>query len=171
MKTVYLMRHAKSDWGNAQISDHERPLNARGRHAAKRMGQFMRDVGIAPDTAFVSTATRTRSTWALLSDEAGLAAQAQFIDKLYLGAPETYRKLWCALAPDVGSVLFLGHSPGIEQLARELCANGADADLTALQQKFPTGALAEIRFEEPWSAIGPGTGRLMRFILPRSFDE
>jgi len=109
MKTLILMRHAKSDWTRPGQRDVERTLNPRGRLAAPLMGAWLRERETLPDIALVSAAARTRETWELM----GLTAEAQFDESLYLADAETYLSAIRA-APDCGCLLVLGHNPGME---------------------------------------------------------
>lgn len=170
MKTIYLLRHAKSDWANAQLSDHERPLNARGRKAARRMGRYFRDEGLRPDRVLISSAVRTRETWQRLSDAAGLSVEPEFHARLYHAAPSVYLEYCRRMPAGTGSVLLIGHSPGIEETARMLSRSGAEAQVRALQVGYPTGALVEIRINGDWGSIGEG-GRLVRYIRPRLLTD
>ncbi|WP_416897331.1 MAG: SixA phosphatase family protein [Minwuia sp.] len=171
MKTLYLLRHAKSAWGDPQLSDHDRPLNARGRNAAARMGRYFAENGIQPARVFVSTSVRTRETWKLLSAEAPDLPAPVFADALYHAPPGVYMRLVGDLTAEVPSALFVAHSPGIEQLARSCAAEGDAADMAALREKYPTGALTELAFSGGWSKVGPGGGRLVRFVQPRLLDS
>lgn len=171
MKTLMLLRHAKSAWRNPGLGDHERPLNGRGRRAADRMGRYMADEGLAPDIVLSSTSVRTRETWDRLSKSAGFGVEPGFEKRLYLGQPGDYLALIAKLPARAERALFIGHSPGIETLARGLTGKGAADDLEALGAKYPTGALSVIRFEGGWPDVGEGRGRLERFVRPRLLED
>ena len=116
------MRHAKSSWAEEGQRDHDRPLNARGRRDAAALGAWLTETGRIPDAALVSTARRTQETWALLGfDATPMTLRAD----LYHAAPEA---MLAALrgAPDVETVLMLGHQPGIGAAARMLLAAPPD---------------------------------------------
>lgn len=147
MNRLVLLRHAKSDWSDGGIDDHARPLNARGREAAARIGRYLKATGIAPALVVCSTARRTVETLTIALAEAGLAPEIVYDRAIYLAPPD--RMLDVALAhackadtPEPDCVMVVGHNPGTESLAAALAQRG-DADLIAkLKAKYPTGGLA-----------------------------
>jgi phosphohistidine phosphatase len=161
--TLILMRHAKSDWANPLMTDHDRPLNARGQRAARAMGDWLRQGGWQPDEALVSTSERTRETWAGL----GITAPVRFDSALYLAEPED---MWRVLHGAKGScVLMLGHNPGIADFAANLVAAPPDHDRFA---DYPTCATLIARFDAPgWDAVRPFTGQVVDFAVPRQFTD
>lgn len=172
MRQLLLLRHAKSSWDDPGLSDHARPLNARGRRAASAMAAAMRDLGLQPDLVLVSSARRTLQTLEALTpfednalieptDALYLASLSQLMDAVRR-TPETVR-----------SLLLIGHNPGLHELALALAgqappSRGAAA-LAAerLAEGYPTGALAEFTLAVPWRAVADGSGRLVRFLAPR----
>jgi phosphohistidine phosphatase len=160
-KQLELLRHAKSSWADPDIADHDRPLNARGRAAAALVGRHLHRQAPPPDLVLCSTATRTRQTLQLLEVDA--AAQVRFEDELYgAGAAGLLARLK-AVPAAVGTVLLIGHNPGVEDLTRLL-----DRDALSSVQKFPTAALAVLRFDiGTWNELDPGTGHLATFFTPR----
>jgi phosphohistidine phosphatase len=172
MKTLALLRHAKSDWGDAGLGDFDRPLAPRGRKAAPRMGRAIRELGLAPDLILCSEARRARETWNLVAPEIAGKPELQFRRDLYLATPRTILRAVQGTAAKVRTVLVIGHSPGMENLAFNLCGPDSDASqVDALRDKFPTAALAVLTFDvEDWTEIGPGAGHLRHFIRPRDLD-
>jgi phosphohistidine phosphatase len=168
---LLLLRHAKSAWKDAAVSDHERPLNRRGREAASAMGRYLFAEGLIPDLALVSSARRTQESWTLL-----IAAWPQppspskVLRGLYLATAGQILVQVRRTPATVRRLLVLGHNPGLESLARALAGAGSDgAELRRLEQKFPTGALA--CFDCPaddWSALEKDGARLSRFVTPRA---
>lgn len=158
-RRLILMRHAKSDWGSRTLSDHARPLNPRGRRAARAMGDWLRQQGLLPDTALVSTAMRTRETWTRL----GLGGKVRFSDALYHAAPED---ILGELRGAFGAnVLILGHNPGIAEFAALLLAA---PPAHPRFDDYPTCATLVADFEiRSWADLRPGTGRLVAFVTPR----
>lgn len=171
MKTLMLLRHAKSAWSDPTVGDHDRPLNERGRKAAARMGRYMAEEALRPDIVLSSTSARTRETWHRLADSAGFDLTPRFENSLYLGRPGDYLALIAKLPEKAGNVLCLGHSPGIETLALRLSGDGDAEDLYAMAGKFPTAGMAVIEFEGGWADIGDGRGRLDRFVRPRLLED
>ena len=171
MRQLLLLRHAKSAWDDAAVPDRDRALNARGRRAAVLMREAMRDLGLAPDVVLVSPARRTLETLEALEpwDDTPLVEP---LDALYLANKATLLDALRAIPETVRSVLLIGHNPGMHDLALTL-ANGrpvGDAG-RALAKGYPTGTLAEFTLAVPWHTIGAGSGRLVRFVTPRSLEE
>lgn len=168
MKTLILLRHAKSDWDDPGLADHDRPLAARGREAAPRMGSWLKAHGPIPDLVLCSTATRARQTLALALEALGAEPETRFDRGLYLagGAGVLAR---VRRAPDeAATVMVVGHNPDFEQLARRLATTGDRAALDRLAEKYPTAGLAVIALPvERWAEAGPG-GRLIAFETPKT---
>ena len=168
-RQLLLLRHAKSSWADPGLGDFDRPLNRRGRGAAPLMADFLAAKGLRPDLVLCSAAVRTRQTWASMAPKLGEDIPVKVLKSLYLAPPS---RLLAAVrrAPDEAArLLVLGHNPGLERLAAELCGPGSDPKaLATLAAKFPTCALAEIRFEaESWSELPEDGGRLEQFVVPR----
>jgi phosphohistidine phosphatase len=170
MKTLTLLRHAKSGWDLPAARDFERPLNARGRRAARAMGREMRRLGLAFDRVLASPAARVTETLNEVAQGYGGAVDTSFDEAVYLASVETLLALVRAADDRHARILLVGHNPGMEQLALLLSETGALRDQIAV--KYPTGALAEIGFDVThWREVGPGLGRLTRFIRPRELAE
>jgi len=170
MKTLTLLRHAKSGWDVPVARDFDRPLNARGRRAARAMGREMRRLDLAFDQVLASPAARVTETLAELAQGYGGAVDTSFDEAIYLAPVETLLALIRAADDNDARLLLVGHNPGMEQLALLLSEAGALRDQIAV--KYPTGALAEIGFEVThWHEVSPGLGRLARFIRPRELAE
>ncbi|WP_431284251.1 SixA phosphatase family protein [Humitalea sp. 24SJ18S-53] len=173
MRQLLLLRHAKSSWDDPRLSDHARPLNARGRRAAAAMARAMRDLGLAPDVVIVSSARRTLQTLEALAPLDGPPVVVP-MDDLYLapwtGLMETLRRL-----PETArSVLLIAHNPGLHDLALALAGTAsmaAGGDALRLAEAYPTGALAEFALAVPWARIEAGSGRLIRFLVPADLPE
>ncbi|MBL8704143.1 MAG: histidine phosphatase family protein [Rhodospirillales bacterium] len=168
VRRIFLLRHAKSDWGDAGREDHDRDLSARGRDATGRMATYCRRAGIAPALILCSTATRARETLALVLPGLIPPGRVEYEDKLYLAEAERLLRRLQALDDDDPSVMVVGHNPGFHALAAALVGDGDPSDLQRLRQKFPTGALAEIEAPiQRWRDLEAGENRLARFIVPR----
>ncbi len=165
MRRLILMRHAKSSWADAGQRDEDRPLNKRGREDAPRMGAWLRQGRYVPDLTLVSTAARTRETWARLGPEFAEIPVAYRSD-LYLAEPEGMQRAALA-AESEAAVMMIGHMPGIGELARRLLASPPeDPDFG----RFPTAAVAVIDFEAVQFAEWQ-CGRLVAFTVPRRLGE
>ena len=172
MRQLLLLRHAKSSWDDPGLSDHARPLNARGRRSAAAMADAMRELGLSPDIVLVSSARRTLQTLeALTPFEDG--ALVEPMDALYLAPwPRLLDELRQA-PPTVRSLLLIGHNPGLHELALELAGAAAarpSRDLQRLVEGYPTGALAEFTIASSWRQLDSGGGRLVRFLAPRDLS-
>src|SRR6185503_13458937 len=168
MKTLTLLRHAKSGWDDPTLSDFARPLNARGRGAARAMGQEMRALGLAWDLVLASPAARVAETIQGLAESYGPVAPV-YDETIYLASLETLLGIVRATDDGCAALLIVGHNPGMERLALLLSRGGPLHDEVAL--KYPTGALAEIAFPvDHWRDVGESSGTLARFLRPRDLD-
>jgi phosphohistidine phosphatase len=170
MRTLSLLRHAKSSWDDPELTDHERGLNGRGLRDAPRMGRFIRNNGLVPDLVLCSDAVRTRETMRLVLAEWGAARPRVVYDAaLYLAEPVGILKLLAKVDANIGHCLVVGHNPGLEDLAVSLAETGEPHALADLGAKFPTCALAVIDLPvEGWKGLRPGTGNLRMFVVPRA---
>ncbi|MFG1294738.1 MULTISPECIES: SixA phosphatase family protein [Xanthobacter] len=170
MRRLILLRHAKSDWPDG-VADQERPLAARGRSAAPRMGLYMSQQGLVADRVLISPARRTRETWELVSAQMPPVPTVASEPRIYDASATRLLALVREQPRQIHTLMLIGHNPGLEDLAATLVANGASPDIEKLREKFPTGALAVIDLPvDDWDATAPGSGRLDRFIIPRDMS-
>lgn len=168
MKHLLLLRHAKSSRDDALLADFERPLAARGRAAAPRIGRELARRRWLPDAALVSPALRTRQTWDLVAAELPARPAAAFPPTLYEAAGETLLAAIRQTPAEVEDLILVGHNPGMEDLADALAGSGsAAAALARMREKFPTGALARFAFDGTWAGLDAGSARLSHFIAPK----
>lgn len=167
MKTLHLLRHAKSTRDAAGLDDHERPLSPRGIEDGMAVAEHCAKTGIAPALILCSSAVRTRSTLAVLLPY--LPVTQILVERgLYLADAETLLARVRAVDDAVESVLVIGHNDGIHDFARLLPGHAGDPELRIrLGSKFPTGALASCTFEGSWRQVGPGRGTLFGFVTPK----
>jgi phosphohistidine phosphatase len=167
-KSLTLLRHAKSSWADPGMDDFDRPLNDRGREAARAVGREMRRLGLAFDAIVCSPAARARETLERVEQAYGGPLAARHDPRVYLAPVATLLELVRAAPEAAGRLLLVGHNPGLELLAASLTEGDDSEERAAMAGKYPTGALAEIDFEvDHWRDVAPGTGRLIRFIRPR----
>jgi phosphohistidine phosphatase len=166
MKTLFLLRHAKSDWAGPALSDFERRLNARGRRAARAMGSELRKRGLAADRILASPAARVVETLTGLAEGYGGRMAVDYDEQLYLATPETLLDFVHAADDAHDRLLIVGHNPGLERLALRLTVPGDPR--VAVAEKYPTGALARIGLPVArWRDVAPGGGVLELFLRPR----
>jgi len=171
MKSLTLLRHAKSSSGDPALGDFERPLDGRGQRAARAIGRAMRAHGLRFDRALASPAARIRETLVNVAKSYG-TIDASFDERIYLASPETLIKLVRDTPDRVESLLIVGHSPGLPMLAQRLTRDDAGGLRAQLGEKYPTAALAEIALPvEHWRDVADGIGTLERFIRPRDLDS
>jgi phosphohistidine phosphatase len=163
MRTLYLLRHAKSSWANPALPDPERPLAPRGLRDAKRIAEHFGRLGIAPALVLCSSAVRTQETLDLLRPTLAEAA-VQVEEQLYGAPSETLLERIRSVPDAVGSVLLIGHNPGLQDLALVLASRGAE--LKRVEAKFPTAALATLALEH-WSILSPGDAELVAYVVPK----
>lgn len=168
MKTLYLLRHAKSDWGNPNLPDHDRPLNERGIKASKRIGELFEKQRIRPDLVLCSPARRTRQTLNLIAEETGRDYDIRFEKGLYETSADQILAIIQRLPDNAKSVLIIGHNPGLEMLTHDLIHSGKPQALARLNEKFPAGALAVLTFDtKHWEDVAPAGGALEDFVTPK----
>jgi len=147
MGTLYLLRHAKSSWDDPALADHDRPLAPRGLRNASALADHFRREELQPQLVLCSTALRARETLAILLPGLDGESELRLEDTLYgAGASELLARLH-VVPETVGSVLVIGHNPGLESLAERLGGDDAPGHL-------PTSALVELEVRGPWSTLG-----------------
>lgn len=172
MKTVYLLRHAKSAWDKGDLADHDRPLSKRGREACDTLARYVRRRHVEPALVLCSTAKRARQTFEGIAERLGRTWAAEERDDLYLAEAPRMLALLRGLPDELPSVMLVGHNPGLAELAERLCQPAGRRRLAEVDGRFPTGALATIVFEaERWRELGVGEGRLDDYVTPGSLDS
>ncbi len=165
---LWLLRHAKSSWDEPGLDDRDRPLAPRGERSADRMSDYLLAEGIRPDVVLCSSALRTRETLARVLPALGPDLEIHIEPALYTFDAGSLLERVRAI-PDGVSAMLIGHNPAMQELAIRLAARGDGLD--TLAQKYPTGALAELEFPAgSWHEVGPATGELTRFVVPRELD-
>jgi len=161
MKTLILTRHAKSDWNHPGLSDHDRPLNRRGRGDAPRMGAFLAARYPAPQHIVSSTAVRANSTAEVLAAAFGYCVtDIQHAARLYLADVQTLLDHTRTLDDGDDAVMLVGHNPGMTDFLNRLTGAGID--------NLPTCGVARIAFDiASWTEVAPGQGRLLSLDVPK----
>lgn len=150
MKTLLILRHAKSSWDDASLDDRQRPLNARGRRDAPRMGDLLRDESLVPDVIITSTAVRAHATALAVAEAAGYAGDIVVDPLLYHASPEDVLAV-LKTVPNANAriVMIVGHNPGLEDLIERLAGEWHD---------LPTAALVQLALPiDPWGELDAST--------------
>jgi len=142
VRTLYLLRHAKSSWADQTFPDRERPLAPRGRRDGKRIAKHLTRLRIEPELVLCSPAERTRETLELLRPALGEAGTTRLEAELYAASSDQLLERIRAVPAAVVALMVIGHNPGLQQLALALASSGAE--LERLRTKFPTAALATL---------------------------
>ena len=135
MKTLLILRHAKSSWGEPALADIQRPLNKRGKHDAPRIGELIKEMGLVPDTILSSPAVRAMKTAEAAADRCGYEGEIEIRENFYPGSPDDYIDAINNLPDACARVMVVGHNPGLEELL---------SDLTGESEPLPTAALAQV---------------------------
>jgi phosphohistidine phosphatase len=163
MRTLYLLRHAKSSWKDETLRDFDRPLKGRGRRAAERMGQVLVDEKLKSPLVLSSPAVRARETTELVLESAGLKVAPRFEERIYEADVRTLLAIVRSIPDSSGTAIMVGHNPGFENLKEYLTGDGGH---------MPTCALAKIEFDAAsWSEVSEESGRLELFVTPKELEE
>ena len=162
-RTLILLRHAKSDWGNPALDDHDRPLNARGQRDAPRIGRWLAENDLVPDLAYCSSATRAQQTLEGL----GQKIPTMTISDLYMASPKTL--LMTIRGANDPTILIVAHNPGIGALAHQIVTEPPDHPRF---HDYPTAATLVAEFDtDDWETIQPGTARVRAFVTPHDLPD
>jgi phosphohistidine phosphatase len=162
MKTLLLMRHAKSSWDNPAWRDFDRPLNGRGLKTAPLMGVYLRGQGLKPDLILSSPAQRAQHTAQLVKDAAPFSAPLRYDAGIYEASLKDLLHIVYGLDEQTSTVLLVGHNPGFESLL---------AYLGGVRESMPTASVANIELNaETWPQARSGGGRLVWLVKPRQLE-
>jgi phosphohistidine phosphatase len=166
-KQLFILRHAKSSWDNPGLEDHERPLAPRGQRACAVMAEHLRTNAIKPELVLCSSSRRTRETLE------GVAPTGEHVieRELYSASAEGVLDRLRRLPEDLRSVMVIGHNPALQMLVLRLALRDAAGDgvavRSAVERKFPTGALATLTFQCGWAELAAGQAHLAEFLTPK----
>jgi phosphohistidine phosphatase len=171
MKTLILLRHAKSGWNDPALRDFDRPLNPRGRRAAKVVGREIKALGMSFDRVLASPAARVIETISELESGLGSKLAPVFDERLYLASTATLLAAIHETPETVEHLLLIGHNPGLEELALLLSGTNDEQLRQEVAIKYPTATLAELSLDTTaWGNVGEASATLTRFIRPRDLD-
>jgi len=161
MKTLYLIRNAKSRW-EPERGDIERPLSSKGKKDLRTIGSYLNLRGIRPELILSSCALRAQQTSDALAEHIGFEGKILYLRELYMTPPEEMLEIIAAQEDDIGSIFVVGHTPQLHELANTLMREHIG--------KFPALGVAAVDFEtDSWSGIGADRGKLDFFIYPKQF--
>lgn len=171
MKILTLLRHAKSTWDDPVTRDFDRPLNPRGRRAARAVGAEMKAQELRFDRVVASPAVRVVETLEEVAAGYGQPLDPAYDERVYLASTATLLDIVRSNDAGVGRLLLVGHNPGLESLVLLLTRDDGSPRRAQVEVKYPTGTVAEIIFDlERWDQIAGNKGLLQRLILPRELD-
>lgn len=175
MKTVILLRHAKSDWSDTTQRDFDRPLNGRGERAAALMGQWAKREALQFDAIIASPAARVKDTFGKFMESYGAFPEPIWDKRVYLASAATLADVIAEADDDDDTLLLVGHNPGLEDFVLGHIPDDGRSQLRDdIAEKFPTAAIAVLDFPiEHWRNLADGSAgnaELRRFIRPRDLD-
>ena len=163
MRKLIFMRHAKSDWADESLADHDRPLNARGRRAAPRMAQHLIDLDVHAELILASSAVRVQETVGLMQEIWCPSVEVLTEPSLYLASPREIAAQVDGLHDSWQTVLVVGHNPGMSAVCGSLAGSGME---------MPTAAVAIFESDvESWKhSFKRGSWNLVEFCRPRELE-
>ena len=163
MKRLILTRHAKSSWDDPTMSDHDRPLNERGKAAAADLGEWLASSGYVPGEVLCSDAERTQKTWEGIEPALPGTPILTLKPALYHAGPDVMLAVLRHASAD--TVMMIGHNPGIAEFASRIVAQ--EPPIPEFH-RYPTGATLVVSFEAPtWTDVDWHSGSVRDFIVPR----
>jgi phosphohistidine phosphatase len=163
MKTIYLLRHAKSSWKDESLSDIERPLNGRGKKAADTMGAFLKREKILVDLVLSSSAVRARQTIDRVLVSANIVTDVRFDERIYEAGVQRLVEVVRQIENGKKNVILVGHNPGFEELLEWL---------TGTIERMQTGALAKIGLKtSSWNSVSEKSGTLEWIVRPKQLPK
>ena len=163
MRTLYLLRHAKSSWKDDSLRDFDRPLKGRGREAAEQIGKVLGAEKLNAPLVISSPAVRARETTSIVLQSAGLTAEPRFDERIYEADVPALLEVVSSIPDASATAMLVGHNPGFENLL---------SYLTGDDRHMSTCALARIEFDiSHWSDVSERSGRLDWFVTPKDLPE
>jgi phosphohistidine phosphatase len=167
VKTLFVIRHAKSSWNVKTLDDVERPLNDRGKKDAPRMGKRLKEKDIHPDLIITSPARRAASTARKIAKILKYPKDnIKVVNKLYHGDEDSMLEVLTKLKDKHNTVIMFGHNPGLTDFVNSIMSEELDID------NVPTCGVVAFQFQaERWEQVTWGTGRMMFFDYPKSRED
>ena len=172
MKSLLLLRHAKSDWADMTLEDHDRPLNDRGRESAALIGSYLAEQRYNVDLVICSSAMRTRETLDLMFKAGNLRWPVEYTRPVYDATTNTLFSIVRNLSDSLNTVMILGHNPSMQDMTLLLAGRDESAEVQQVRQKYPTGALAHIALGiDSFRDLHVDCGQLRKFIRPKDLVQ
>ncbi|MEU7075526.1 histidine phosphatase family protein [Streptomyces narbonensis] len=165
-RRLVVLRHAKSAWPEG-VPDRDRPLGPRGLRDAPAAGRHLAEAGVLPDLVLCSPARRARHTWDLAAAELDHPSPVRHDPRLYGADADDLLDVLHGVPDETGTLLLVGHNPGLEDLVLLLAADGVGDALDRVRTKFPTSATAVLTWHGGWSDLRPGGALLTELAIPR----
>ncbi|ADN08708.1 SixA phosphatase family protein [Sulfurimonas autotrophica] len=163
MKTLYIIRHAKSSWKDLNLDDFERPLNKRGKNDAPQMSKRLKQQGIYPDIILSSPAKRAKQTAKAIAKEISYDEKIRYIEDIYEASPNTLENILHSLDDKYETVFLIGHNPGLNMLVEKY---------VDFEENIPTGGVVSIKFDtKEWKNISRKYAELLWFDYPKKSNK
>ncbi|NEV76975.1 histidine phosphatase family protein [Rhodopseudomonas sp. BR0C11] len=174
MRRLILLRHAKTERDAPSGKDHDRRLEDRGRSDAAEIAAWLAAEHLVPDQVLISTATRTRQTWDVLSElfPANREPQVAYLSEMYSASSSQLLQAIHEVSAGINQLMLIGHNPGLHELALALTCTCNEAERRKLSGSMPTAAVVVIDFPiADWADASFGTGKLQHFVSPKVLRE
>jgi phosphohistidine phosphatase len=163
MKTLYLVRHAKSSWKEPKLDDKERPLNKKGKNDAPLMGEILKDKGLSPNLIVSSTAKRASKTALIIAEILGYPKdKINFMDDVYEATTHDLLEIIGKTEEKKSSLMIFGHNPGLTMLHNYLSKHYID--------NIPTCGIVALKFNCPWKEINKNSAEFLFFEYPKLYN-
>ncbi len=164
MKTLYLMRHAKSSWKQPELSDFDRPLNKRGKRDVPFIAKLLRDMGVKPDVIMTSPTMRALSTAKILTEELKYPREKIVVnDLLYEGGKEELVEVIRATDRTIGKLMMVGHNPALTEVVNYFSPG---------VENIPTCGIVCLEFNlDSWKQVDQNRGKLKFFEYPKKYFD
>jgi len=172
MKTIYLLRHAKSSWDDPGVADFDRPISGRGKRACGTLARTIAELHVAPELILCSSAKRTQETLQRIASALPHDYTVVIERQLYLASARRLLARLQRVPDDIRAVMLIGHNPGLQRLAEMLAGSGEKAALARLATKFPTAGLVDLEFPGTnWRSLEERGTKLVRFWSPGNAEK
>lgn len=162
MRTLYLVRHAKSSWGNPGLRDFDRPLNERGLHDAPKMAQMLAEQGIKPDLLVSSPAKRALTTALFFAEAFQIASESVRREpEIYEAFPTTILRIISQLPDEAHTIFMFGHNPTFTEVVNQFMEND-------FVDNVPTCGVIKISSSAPdWKSFYEGNSKVTACLFPK----